>query len=41
MEINIEKSQVARVSVRKESLWIKLGNIELKNSIILNNFEVC
>ena len=30
MEINIEKSQVMRISKINESLWIKVGNRELK-----------
>ena len=36
MEINIDKSQVMRVSRSNESLWIKAGNRELKE---VNHFK--
>ena len=32
MEINIDKSQLMRVSRSNESLWIKIGNRELKET---------
>ena len=40
MEINIDKSNVMRVSRSNESLWIKIDNSELKKLIILNTFKL-
>ena len=41
MEINIDKSQVMKVSRDNESMRIKVGNREVKNFIILNTLDVC
>ena len=41
MEINIDKSQVMRVSRSNESLHNKVNNRELNKLIILNTLEVC
>ena len=41
MEINIDKSQIMRVSTSNESLQIKVGNREPKKLIILNTLEEC
>ena len=41
MEINIDKSQIMRVSRSNESLRIKTGNRELKKLVILNTLEMC
>jgi len=41
MEINIDKSQVMRVSRSNESLQIKVNNRELKEFIVLNTLNVC
>ena len=41
MEINIEKSQVMRVSRSNESLQIKVNNVELKEVDHFKYHEVC
>jgi hypothetical protein len=41
MTINIDKSQVMRISRGYESLWIKLSNREPKKVAILNAMELC
>jgi hypothetical protein len=41
MEINMDKSQIMRVSRSNESLQIKVNNRELEKLIILSTLEEC